>query len=77
MANELTRDMVEKVIKQYRISHNCLTNKRCSITCNHKITLASGSRDCSALRLDQALADYERAGERLSETYFRAKAEIK
>jgi len=71
MANELTRDMVEKVIKKWRKKHP--NQQRCCDVRNGTYSLC----DCVACSLDSLLADYERAGNRLSEIYFEAKADIK
>ena len=75
MANELTRDMVEKVIaellKVNGKSENCMACNDGKPKGLHIPIL------CTAHWLELLLTDYERAGDRLSEAYFRAKAEIK
>jgi hypothetical protein len=74
MANELTRKMVDSTIAELLLK-----------TGKVKICTACNGRNkkglhipilCTAHKLDQALADYERAGDRLSELYFEAKSEI-
>jgi hypothetical protein len=67
MTNNLTRYRIEKAIKKWRDKNpvqveTCHINRHC---------------DCLACQLDSALADYERADDRLSKLYFQALAEIK
>jgi len=70
MANKLTRDMVDKVIKKWLKKHPDQQE-----TCNMKHAYYC-TCDCVACSLDSLLADYERAGDRLNELYFRALKEI-
>jgi inorganic pyrophosphatase/exopolyphosphatase len=62
MANKLTRDIIEKAIKKWKLQTGICAN-------SYPYSLAG--------QLDQALADKERADDRLSKLYFDVLAEIK
>jgi hypothetical protein len=66
-----TKDMVEKAIKEWQENRQvCVL--RTSQICPHCLAVHNGKWNiCPACQLDQALADYEIAGDRLKEQYFK------
>jgi hypothetical protein len=60
-----TREQCEKAIKDWRKKNG--KDKMCIACYPRPFLIHIADRICLACQLDQALADYERAGERLTE----------